>query len=340
MLKKLIITINSNKMEIEEFLTKIKSTSKSNKYKPQSLSPLRYTGGKSKAIGLILENMPNLKEKKIVSPFFGGGSFEIVLSQQLGFEVIGYDIFEMLVNFWQQIINNPHELGTELRKLIPTKQQYYRNRTILLNYWDKIKPKNLIYKTRNPIPLNEIEQNLLDNDLLKQASYFYYNMQLSYGPMFLGWCSSIYLDNKKYQKIIEKIENFKSKNLSVFCESFETSIPKHKNDFLFLDPPYYIGGGDSKMFKGMYPNCNFPIHHNGFNHQLLQQLLHDHKGGFFLTYNDCSTIRDLYKEYKQVYPKWNYTYGQGETRIGKNRLENTGDNIKKSHEIFIICPSK
>ena len=27
-----------------------------------------------------------------------------------------------------------------------------------------------------------------------------------------------------------------------------------------------------------------------------------------------------------------------ETRIGKNRKEGTNDNLKESHEIFIICP--
>ncbi len=110
----------------------------------------------------------------------------------------------------------------------------------------------------------------------------------------------------------------------------------HKNDFIYLDPPYYLGN-DSKMFKGMYPNCNFAIHHNNFDHNKLCQLLKNHKGGFILTYNDCPTIRDWYEDFKQVYPKWQYTYGQGETRIGKNRKEaKKEDNIKESHEIFII----
>ena len=37
------------------------------------------------------------------------------------------------------------------------------------------------------------------------------------------------------------------------------------------------------MFKGMYPNCNFAIHHNDFNHILMRDLLKKHKGGFFIT---------------------------------------------------------
>jgi DNA adenine methylase len=154
--------------------------------------------------------------------------------------------------------------------------------------------------------------------------------------MFLGWPSSVYLKQDRFNTIIENVRNFKAGKLEVHCSSFENVILKHKNDFLFLDPPYYLGD-DSKMFKGMYPNCNFAIHHNGFNHELMRDLLKEHKGGFFITYNDCPTIREWYKDFKQEYPKWQYTYGQGETRIGKNREED-GTNVKESHEIFIICP--
>ena len=67
-------------------------------------------------------------------------------------------------------------------------------------------------------------------------------------------------------------------------------------------------------------------------------LLKQHKGGFLITYNNCSTIREWYSDFKFEYPEWQYTYGQGETRIGKNRKEaKKDDNIKESHEIFIIC---
>ena len=327
---------NKIKDDINLYLKTILSSSSKIKYKRVSLSPLRYPGGKSKAVGLILENLPLLKEKKIISPFFGGGSVELVLSQKLGFEVIGYDIFEVLVNFWNQIINNPLDFSKELKKLVPDTENYTRNRHILLSYWDKIKPSSLNYKTKKKIELTENEKTLLDDNKLLQAVYYYYNMQLSYGPMFLGWPSSVYLKQDKLDNIVKNIKNQKLINLKIRCESFENIFEIHKDDFIYLDPPYYLGG-DSKMFKGMYPNCNFAIHHNNFDHIKLCELLKNHKGGFILTYNDCPTIREWYKDFKQVYPKWQYTYGQGETRIGKNRIESKKeDNIKESHEIFII----
>ena len=344
------IGMEKDKEYLSKYLSEIKSTSGNSNYKRVCLSPLRYAGGKTKAVGLILENLPVLKEKKIVSPFFGGGSFEIVLSSQLNYEVIGYDVFEMLTNFWDIVINKRDEFIDELNKFKINNDEFTKNRHILLSYWDKVKPDDLNYKTIKKVELTEKEKNMLDNDKLMQAVYYYYNMSLSYGPMFLGWPSSNEIKLDKFKRKINRIKEIDFKNLSVKCSDFKDVIKKHSNDFLFLDPPYLLGE-DSKMFKGMYPNCNFAIHHNNFEHEIMRDLLKQHKGGFFITYNDCPTIREWYKEFKQVYPSWQYTYGQGETRVGKNRKEQkkdndnentdnnneTKDNVKESHEIFIIC---
>jgi DNA adenine methylase len=62
----------------------------------------------------------------------------------------------------------------------------------------------------------------------------------------------------------------------------------------------------------------------------------NHKGGFILSYNDCSVIRDWYGGLPFETPSWQYTLSQGDTRIGENRLrDNNGSYIKKSHELLI-----
>ena len=55
---------------------------------------------------------------------------------------------------------------------------------------------------------------------------------------------------------------------------------------------------------------NFPIHHNGFNHALLAQYLKNHKGKFILSYNDCAFVREAYKGFRILEPKWQYTMGR------------------------------
>ncbi|MBU4299247.1 transcriptional repressor LexA [Patescibacteria group bacterium] len=300
------------------FLDRIKSSNPNsqNKYKRVALSPIRYAGGKSLAVGHVIELLPE-NTKMVVSPFFGGGSIEIAISKELGIEVIGYDIFDILCNYWKFQLKKPELLYKKLKELKPNKKTFEKIRLILNDVW------------RKKIKL----------DPLTLAVYYVYNFNLSYGPGFMGWSSDIYLDETRYKRMLERIRDFDPKNLKVECADFQKVIKNRPNDFLYCDPPYYIGK-DSKMFKGIYPMRNIPVHHNGFPHEALRDLLKNHKGGFILSYNNCPIIREYYKEFQQFFPSWQYTMGQGETRIGKNRIENGDNHIKQSHEIIIFCLPK
>lgn len=311
----------------ELFLASLKSkNSKLNKYKRYRGAPIRYPGGKSLAVGYILELLPN-DVNRVVSPFIGGGSVEVALSRELGVEVVGYDIFDILVNFWQIILDEEkkEKMIDFLKNLSPDRDTYEEVKNRLKKHW-----RYLQYG----------EGSIKDivSDKIKLAAYFFFNYQLSYGPGFLGWPSSVYLNEKRYIVMLKKLENFHAPNMKVYCGDFRETIKKHKNDFLYLDPPYYIGE-DSKMFKGIYPMRNFPIHHDGFPHEELRNLLKEHRGGFILSYNDCPTIREYYSEFEFRFPSWQYTMGQGEKRIGKYRkIRSEKTNVKESHEILIYCP--
>jgi DNA adenine methylase len=242
---------------------------------------------------------------------------EIALSKKLDLEVIGFDIFDILTNYWKFQIEKPKWLAEKLRELKPNKETFEKIRLILNDVWRK--------------------KIVLDKETL--AVYYVYNFNLSYGPGFMGWSSNIYLNEDKYKRMIERIENFSPKNLKVECADFREVFKKYPNDFFYCDPPYYIGK-DSKMFKGIYPMRNIPVHHNNFPHEELRDLLKNHKGGFILSYNNSETIRNYYKNFELSYPSWQYTMGQGETRIGLNRKNNNSGHIKESHEILIYGKPK
>jgi DNA adenine methylase len=294
----------------ERFLQFLKG--KGERYKRYLGSPLRYAGGKSWAVGYVIEKIPD-NLSRLVSPFFGGGSIEIAVAKELGIDVIGFEIFDILVNYWKIQIERPLDLFHELTNLSPTKETYKLVKEELKKHWkgEKILPS------------------------LQLAAYYYFNHNLSYGPGFLGWMSSVYANEKTYQRLLERVKNFDVKNISVNCASFEEVIPKYNNDFLYCDPPYYLGK-DSTLFRGLYPQRNFPIHHNNFNHKLLRDLLLQHKGGFILSYNDSPTIRKWYKDFEIVELPIHYTMGQGETRIGLNRKMKNANHIKKTQELLII----
>ena len=297
----------------EAFLAKLQSNGQ-HRYSRYNGLPLRYAGGKSLAVGHIIEHMPPGIDK-LASPFIGGGSVEIACARELGMNVKGYDIFDILTNYWAQQVKYPGKLADEISKWVPAKWQYVEIKERLKLHWTGEQPIS---------------------SKISLAAHYWFNHNLSYGPGFLGWMSKIYEDEARFERLVDKVRNFRSPQLSVACSSFEKSIPKHKSDFLYCDPPYFLEG-DSKMFRGIYPQRNFPVHHNGFDHELLRDLLHQHDGGFILSYNDCENVRKWYSSYKIIKVKWQYTLGQGETRIGKNRIENgTYNHVKNSHELLIL----
>ena len=293
-------------------------------------TPIRYAGGKSKAYTIITNEIPKLSlPKRIISPFMGGGSLESRWADELGVPVLGFDIFPVLVNFWQTLLSRPNDLADELCKLTPTKDEYARIKETLLS-WEVTQDMLKDWKT------DHYKRDSLSLDPLQAAAYYFFNHNLSYCPMYLGWISKLYQDPKKWDRMVSRIRAYRNPNLSVNVASFENVIPEYSSDFLYLDPPYYLEkDGDNKMFKGIYPNANIDIHHTGFNHEKLRDLLHSHNGSFIMSYNNCETIREWYKDFRFEYPKWHYSYALGETRIGKNKVD-IGNAPKKSHEIIII----
>ncbi len=294
----------------DAFLFNLRSRGKQT-YKRYLGSPLRYAGGKSLAVGYIVERLPrNLN--RLICPFIGGGSVEVAVAKELDVEVVGYDVFDILVNYWQEQLRYPERLYWSLKAFEPTRSTFKVVKERLYRHWTK-------------------EERLIPKDL---ASHYYFNSNTSYGPHFLGWPSDIYLAPARYEAMICKVRDFRASNLSVRLGGFKDSIPQHPNDFMYCDPPYYLGDGET--FTGMYPHRNFPVHHVGFDHETLRDLLLARPGGFILSYNDCETIRDWYAGCEMFSPKWQYTFGQGDTRIGENRVHRNGNSyIKKSHELLI-----
>ena len=293
------------------FLQRLTSTKGG--YKRYLASPLRYAGGKSQLVGYIIEHLPT-SIQSVVSPFMGGGSVEIAIAKELSIPVIGYDIFDILVNYWRVQIAKPKELAQKLETLSPTKEVYNKVKQLLKEHWE------------GKVVLDEVTL----------AAYYFFNHNLSYGPGFLGWMSSVYAKKAVYERMKKKVSTFCVKNLQVFCADFRDTIPKHSESFLYCDPPYYLGP-DSTLFRGLYPQRNFPIHHHNFDHHALLNLLKEHKGGFILSYNDCPTIRAWYKDWcKIIEIPVHYTMGQGETRIGKNRAAKGRNHVKKQKELLII----
>ncbi len=188
----------------DAFLSALRSNGRY-KYSRYNGLPLRYAGGKSLAVGHVVENIP-YPLPRIVSPFIGGGSVEIACAKELGVPVRAYDVFDVLANYWEVQLSAPQRLADRIRQWEPTQGRYRQVKQRLKEHWTRTRP---------------IE------DALELAAHYWFNHNLSYGPGFLGWMSNIYEDEVRYERLVAKVERFSCPLLSVARGGFEETIPAH-----------------------------------------------------------------------------------------------------------------
>ena len=167
--------------------------------------PLRYAGGKSLAVGYIIEHLPSEVES-LVSPFFGGGSVEIACARELGIPVRGYDVFGILTNYWQVQLRAPIDLADRISRWEPDKETYAAVKKRLKDHWLDADP------IADPVDL---------------AAHYWFNHNLSYGPGFLGWMSGIYEDTARFRRLVDKVRAFRCPDLRAERGSFERTMPRH-----------------------------------------------------------------------------------------------------------------
>lgn len=230
-----------------------------------NLSPLRYPGGKSRAIKILEKYLPETKE--LISPFFGGGSFELYCAKK-GISVKGYDSFSPLVDFWQCLLENPKKLQSIVKDFHPiTKERFY---------------------------ILQKEQEKVDDKYQRAAIFFVLNRASFSGSTLSGGMSPSH--PRFNEACIEKLGRFKAENISVENKTFEVSILENTQKLFYLDPPYLI----KYNLYGKMGNT-----HKGFNHHKLKEIL-DHEPLWLLSYNNCNEIKNLYQNYDFIVPDWKY----------------------------------
>lgn len=196
-------------------------------------SPLRYPGGKTRAVKLIHSLIP-ANTSKLCSPFLGGGSIELACSTRM--EVFGYDVFSPLVDFWQIIIADPHKLANQIQPYFPLSRHAFYE----------------LQKTYMDFP----------SQLERAAAFYVLNRSSFSGTTLSGGMSPGH--PRFTQTAIDRVKNFKVKNFKVQCADFEDSIKSNPDAFLYLDPPYLI---DQALY-GHKGNT-----HKTFEHDRLADLL-------------------------------------------------------------------
>ena len=237
-------------------------------------SPLRYPGGKTRACKTLDEiiNEKGFDTSVVISPFFGGGSFEFFLCNKYGSKLIVNDKFKPLISFWKSVQTRKVELCSELRKLL------------------NVVSKSIFSTMRDTI----MEDT---DDFIQGYKYFVINRCSFSGATLSGGFSTESSKKRFTESSIKRTEDLNLNDVEFHNLDFETFL-KGKKGLIFLDPPYYLNENSNLYGK------NGDMHEN-FNHEKLFQVLNKRKN-WIMTYNDCDYIRDLYKNYEIREVKWSY----------------------------------
>jgi DNA adenine methylase len=245
-----------------------------------NISPLRYPGGKTRACKVIdkiyNEHFDINNYDTLLSPFFGGGSFEFYFQNNYKTKLIVNDKFTPLYNFWKQIKIDKHALCSELKKITNvTKEDFIRYRNSILS--------------------------LNDNTLEQSISYFIINRCSFSGATLSGGFSKEASLKRYTQSSIDRIESLNLSDTIIYNLDFEQFITENFNEktLMFIDPPYYLDK-KSKLY-----GTNGDLHEH-FDHERLFAVLKNKKN-WLLTYNNCQYIRDLYNDYLIIDVEWTYS---------------------------------
>lgn len=229
-------------------------------------SPLRYPGGKSRAVKVLRDYIPT-GTQTLVSPFLGGGSFELACAAE-GMTVYAADAFEPLINFWQHAIDMPTALAEHVQTFYPLKRQRF-------------------YALQKRIAV-------MPNNLERAAIFFVLNRCSFSGITLSGGMSPGH--PRFTSSAINRLMEFRAPNLNVECADFADTLAKYPDGLLYLDPPYANG-------ERLYGN-NGDMH-DGFDHEGLANLLREREG-WILSYNNDPTIREMYEGFDMQTPNWQY----------------------------------
>ena len=237
-------------------------------------TPLRYPGGKSRACEKMGQYFPDLRNyEQFREPFLGGGSVAIYITKKYpNLDIWVNDLYEPLVNFWQQL----QMFGTDIKdKLVDLKTA---NNTPVL-------ARELFLKAKEKIN----DQSLPSID---RAVAFYIVNKCSFSGLTESSSFSEQASNSNFSmRGIEKLPEY-SKLISkwrITNYSYDYLLDGNMGAFVYLDPPYDIKdnlyGRKGSMHKG-FDHDKFAADCDAcYMHQLI-------------SYNSDQLVKDRFKNWK------------------------------------------
>ena len=265
-------------------------------------TPLRYPGGKSKAIKTLAQWYPKVITE-YREPFIGGGSIAIDITKaNPDIPVWINDLYVPLYNFWVQLRDRGNELSERVRQ--------EKQKTL-----DEGDPDKITERAKELFNKYKAEIDTYDN--FEKAVAFFIMNKCSFSGLTENSTFSKTASNSNFSlvgadklaKFSELIKNWKITNID-YSEVMKAK--GYADTFIFLDPPYdikdFLYGKNREM-------------HKSFDHDLFADNVSTCMHKFMITYNLNDRLLDLYKNYNLK--EWKLRYS-----MAHRGDKGTNENIK------------
>ena len=236
-------------------------------------TPLRYPGGKSRAVVKLLQFLPNLNQyKEFREPFLGGGSVALEITKRYpNIKIWVNDLYEPLYNFWSELQHS----GQDLEDAILSKKNHYPDRDTARELFNNSKEE-----------INDQEKSKFD-----RAVAFYIVNKCSFSG--LTECSSFSPQASESNfsfRGIERLSEYSEliENWTITNTSYEKLLGDEKDVFVYLDPPYDIKDNLYGQKGGM---------HKKFDHDQFANDCDNFTSSMMVSYNSSQIVKDRFKEW-------------------------------------------
>jgi DNA adenine methylase len=243
-------------------------------------TPLRYPGGKAKAISFLSRFIPEFQDYR--EPFVGGGSMFLYVKQQFPkascwINDLNYDLY----CFWKYAQVGNGELVREI--------QHIKNTT---------KDGKALFRHLTDVWC-ENEASEFD----RAVRFFVLNRITFSGTVDSGGYSQKAFESRFTDSAILRLAALESclEDVRITNLDYEDTLAISNADtFMFLDPPY-LSATDSRLYgrRGAL--------HKGFDHNRFAQIMQNYCGKWLLTYDDCAKIRENFSF--ALLQEWQLQYG-------------------------------
>ena len=256
-------------------------------------SPLRYPGGKSRALKQILPHVPlNISEFR--EPFVGGGSVFFAIRNLFQDRIKSYWINDLnydLYCFWKEVRDNTPDLVATLRETHTTTTD---GRAL----FEKLtQAKDYLNQNRNAL-----------SEFQRAVRFFVLNRITFSGTVDSGGYSQSAYEKRFTDSSIERVKNI-SPHLSgtkiTNGDYTEALSQDGDNVFIFLDPPYWKAT-ESKLY-GVRGSL-----HTTFDHAQFADNMRNCQHKWLITYDDSPIIRELFA-FAEI-QEWTLQYGMNNYR--------------------------